>query len=158
MVCKCHGLSGDCSVRTCWQQVTGFRDIGNYLKRRYVRAKFVNYFDGALRQGNTARTRELKTISRKHLAYLKKSPNYCKRDLSLNILGTEGRECVRSKDKKGLSIAERKSCRTLCKACGFKVRKVTAEVSTTCNCKFRWCCNVECEKCVTKQNNYFCVK
>jgi hypothetical protein len=71
MVCKCHGLSGDCSIRTCWQQVSAFRGIGNYLKQRYTKAKFVNYYDGELRQGNDARTRQLKPATKVELYFNK---------------------------------------------------------------------------------------
>jgi hypothetical protein len=38
------------------------------------------------------------------------------------------------------------------------VKRVTVQTSTTCNCKFRWCCKVKCDKCESKQNNYYCVK
>lgn len=158
MVCKCHGLSGDCSIRTCWQQVSTFRGIGNYLKHRYRNAKFVNYYDGELRQGNDARTRQLAVFSKKQLAFLQKSPNYCKENPILKIKGTKGRQCVRGKNKNDLTISERKSCRSLCRSCGYKIKKVTVQTSTTCNCKFRWCCKVKCDKCEAKQNNYYCVK
>ncbi|XP_063446005.1 protein Wnt-8a-like [Mytilus trossulus] len=158
MVCKCHGLSGDCSIRTCWQQVATFREIGQFLKQRYKKAKFVNYYDGQLRQGNDARTRELAVFSKKQLAFLQKSPNYCKEDHVMNIKGTKGRQCMRSKNKNAMTTSERKSCRTLCKSCGYKVKKVTVDVSNTCNCKFRWCCKVKCDKCVTRENNYYCVR
>ena len=158
MVCKCHGLSGDCSIRTCWQQVSAFRGIGNYLKQRYRKAKFVNYFDGELRQGNDARTRQLAVFSKKQLAFLQKSPNYCREDPILKIKGTKGRQCARGKNKNDLTISERKSCRSLCRSCGYKVKGVTVQTSTTCNCKFRWCCKVKCDKCESKQNNYYCVK
>ncbi|XP_052285107.1 protein Wnt-9a-like isoform X2 [Dreissena polymorpha] len=33
--CKCHGISGSCTVRTCWRQLATFLDIGNILKAKY---------------------------------------------------------------------------------------------------------------------------
>jgi hypothetical protein len=51
--------------------VSAFRGIGNYLKQRYTKAKFVNYYDGELRQGNDARTRQLAVFSKKQLGTTK---------------------------------------------------------------------------------------
>ncbi|VEL37285.1 unnamed protein product [Protopolystoma xenopodis] len=47
--CKCHGVSGACSLRTCWQRVSSFRRIGNQLKTSYQSAVRVHY--DALLQG-----------------------------------------------------------------------------------------------------------
>lgn len=31
ITCKCHGVSGSCSIITCWQQLTSIREIGKDL-------------------------------------------------------------------------------------------------------------------------------
>ncbi|CAH8548124.1 unnamed protein product [Dicrocoelium dendriticum] len=41
--CKCHGVSGACSMRTCWQRVNEFRHIGSILKAAYGDAVRVSY-------------------------------------------------------------------------------------------------------------------
>ncbi|KAB0396061.1 hypothetical protein E2I00_009771, partial [Balaenoptera physalus] len=33
--CKCHGVSGSCAVRTCWKQLSPFRETGQVLKLRH---------------------------------------------------------------------------------------------------------------------------
>ncbi|CAG5128213.1 unnamed protein product, partial [Candidula unifasciata] len=38
--CKCHGMSGSCTIKTCWMTLPNFRDVGTALKDR---------FDGASR-------------------------------------------------------------------------------------------------------------
>ncbi|KAA3682195.1 wingless-type MMTV integration site family, member 2 [Paragonimus westermani] len=41
--CKCHGVSGACSMRTCWQRVNEFRRVGILLKAAYDEAVRVTY-------------------------------------------------------------------------------------------------------------------
>ncbi len=36
--CKCHGMSGSCSVKTCWMRLPNFRVIGDSLKDRFDQA------------------------------------------------------------------------------------------------------------------------
>lgn len=33
--CRCHGLSGSCSLKTCWLALPSFDVIGAYLRRKY---------------------------------------------------------------------------------------------------------------------------
>ncbi|GAA29308.2 protein Wnt-2b, partial [Clonorchis sinensis] len=41
--CKCHGVSGACSMRTCWQRVNEFRRVGMLLKLAYDKAIRATY-------------------------------------------------------------------------------------------------------------------
>lgn len=35
VACKCHGVSGSCSLKTCWLQLADFRQVGEFLKEKY---------------------------------------------------------------------------------------------------------------------------
>ncbi|KAH9369655.1 hypothetical protein HPB48_007622 [Haemaphysalis longicornis] len=37
-VCKCHGVSGSCSVKTCWRELAPFPEVALRLKRKYETA------------------------------------------------------------------------------------------------------------------------
>ncbi|XP_013402385.1 protein Wnt-8b [Lingula anatina] len=155
LTCKCHGVSGSCTTKTCWHQLPDFRDVGNWLKKKYQRAIRVDSINGELR--NARRNQGLMSVSKNDLVYLEHSPNYCKANLTAGSFGTVGRECIKPRKKdKGSTRWERKSCRRLCTSCGLKVRKRYVEVTSSCNCKFQWCCSVKCETCRQKVVKFTC--
>lgn len=39
--CKCHGMSGSCTVKTCWMRLPNFRLVGDNLKDRFDGASLV---------------------------------------------------------------------------------------------------------------------
>lgn len=158
--CKCHGVSGSCSIRTCWKELSDFKTIGNYLKRKYIRAVMVDAQNGQLRKGNSAQRRDerdILQISRHDLVYLEESPDFCKANIAYSATGTLGRSCSRPKERSSDNRWERKSCNRLCKSCGLKVRRLLATETVTCNCRFQWCCEVKCESCTRVLEKFQCV-
>ncbi|XP_072289910.1 protein Wnt-8a-like [Eucyclogobius newberryi] len=157
--CKCHGVSGSCSIQTCWMQLADFREVGNHLKQKYKRAKKLEMDKKPARVGNSAvhrgaRGLTLGGIAKTELIYLEDSPDYCVRNQSLGYRGTEGRECVRS----GKNAWEKRSCRRLCYGCGLRVVEKRIDVVSSCNCKFHWCCTVKCQKCTHVATKYYCAR
>ncbi|MGH0178133.1 UNVERIFIED_CONTAM: hypothetical protein FKN15_002290 [Acipenser sinensis] len=157
--CKCHGASGSCSIQTCWLQLSEFREIGNYLKLKHDQAQKLDMDMRRMRAGNSADNRvaiaeAFSTIARTELIYFEESPDYCMKNVSLGLYGTEGRECLQS--ARNLSQWERRSCRRLCHECGHKVEERRTEISSSCNCKFHWCCTVKCEQCKQVVTKRFC--
>lgn len=133
--CKCHGVSGSCSLKTCWLEMRSFRDIGILLKQKYdgaapthvnKKGKLINKY---VRFNKPTRT---------DLVYLDESPDYCDYDPVVGSLGTRGRECNRT------SIGT-DGCNLMC--CGRGYNSYTEEVEERCKCKFKWCCYVKCRKC-----------
>lgn len=65
----------------------------------------------------------------------------------MGILGTKGRVCNRTSP--GLD-----GCRLLCCGRGHNTRM--KEVEDKCNCRFVWCCNVECKMCRVRKEEHTC--
>lgn len=69
--------------------------------------------------------------------------------------GTSGRVCSRAK-RPNVSTSERRSCRKLCRSCGYKVKHKEVTVTWHCNCSFEWCCKVNCDECTKVVEQHFC--
>ncbi|UYV67630.1 WNT1 [Cordylochernes scorpioides] len=149
--CKCHGMSGSCSIKTCWARLRNFRDIGNNLKDRFDGASKVTLSNkGNFRKISSKGRLEmlvpknpgLKYPSKVDLVYYEQSPDFCVPNASLGLEGTRGRRC--NETSQGLD-----GCELLC--CGRGHRSIVRLEEETCNCRFNWCCNVTCESCTHKK-------
>lgn len=76
--CKCHGVSGSCSVRTCWQAMQGYRLVATSLRRRYDGATHVDIAQDGSRL--TLADQHHKKPARNDLVYVEKSPDFCDYD------------------------------------------------------------------------------
>jgi wingless-type MMTV integration site family protein 10 len=162
--CKCHGLSGSCQLKTCWKSSPDFRTVGKILKQQFRRAVLVdqsNFGNGMIIMNNRGgkrrnsksvnyraafqRDEEKMSMKKKKrskmessLMYFQKSPNFCEKDKASDIPGTHGRRCNRTSTGSD-------SCSSLCCGRGFTlIKEVTNQ---RCNCRFHWCCHVECQTC-----------
>ncbi|KAK7499505.1 hypothetical protein BaRGS_00009157 [Batillaria attramentaria] len=134
--CKCHGVSGSCTIRTCWLAMQEFRRVGNYLKTKHNGATqvMINQEGTGLIVANLNH----KPPTRSDLVYFEKSPDYCVRDPSIGSLGTTGRSC----NKTSLGTD---GCDIMC--CGRGYDTITVRKVDKCECKFHWCCFVRCKEC-----------
>ena len=151
--CKCHGVSASCNIKTCWHQLSDFRLIGNDLKERYDNAQEVSFNKKGTklnRQSVINRKRKRRfvraTYGKEDLIYFETSPDFCAPTETLEY-GTKGRQCL-----KGVSGAE--SCDSLC--CGRPTRTVVKTKESRCNCKFQWCCRIDCEICRSSEIVHVC--
>jgi len=73
--CKCHGVSGACSMRTCWLAMQQFRLVATSLRRRYDGATRVQMAQDGSRL--VVANRHHKRPTRSDLMYLEQSPDFC---------------------------------------------------------------------------------
>ncbi|KAI4464402.1 wnt related [Holotrichia oblita] len=145
--CKCHGVSGSCSIKTCWRSMPPIVDIGHKLLEKFTVAKEVtkNYLNSDSKElGTASKRRNLKSDD---LIFLTKSPDYCTKDERMGSLGTAGRKC-------NVTSNGTDSCRQLC--CGRGYRTVVEEKIERCQCKYYSCCYVKCKTCKTTTQIYEC--
>ncbi|CAH1114715.1 unnamed protein product [Psylliodes chrysocephalus] len=144
-VCKCHGLSGSCTLRTCTRKMPTFREVGNRLKERFDgAAKVIAGNDGQsfMPEGET-----IKRPGRGDLVYSEESPLYCVPNNTLGSFGTQGRICNdTSQGEEG--------CGILC--CGRGYSTYTEEIRVNCNCTFKYCCEVQCDTCKVNKRVNIC--
>lgn len=134
--CKCHGVSGSCTLRTCWLAMSDFRKTGDYLRKKYNGAiQVIMNQDGT---GFTVANKNFRKPTKTDLVYFENSPDYCVMDKSAGSLGTAGRVC--NKVSRGTD-----GCEVMCCGRGYDTTRVTRV--TKCECKFHWCCAVRCKEC-----------
>ena len=119
--------------------------IGDRLMQTYERARQVEPIRGQrslsavfLKLKRSAPNTQKKP-QWKELVYLTDSPDYCKRNRTLGVMGTKGRTCRRQ--GRGPE-----SCSYVCCGRGFDSRVVT--LRKQCDCVFHWCCYVTCKECM----------
>lgn len=145
-------------MKTCWKELVQFREIGDALRRKYDSATKVRYDrrtgrilkltkseNGYKRAGRRRSASSRPTAG--NLVYLDRSPDYCVKSRRDKTVGTEGREC--KPDVEG-----HESCDVLC--CGRGYRSIEIVVREKCQCKFKWCCWVECKECVRTKTKNIC--
>ncbi|XP_064606910.1 protein Wnt-2b-like [Liolophura sinensis] len=135
--CKCHGVSGACTIRTCWLAMQDFRRVGHYLKTKYNGATQVMMNQAGT--GLIVANKNHKRPTRSDLVYLEASPDYCQRNLQRGSLGTADRRC--NKSSRGTD-----GCDIMC--CGRGYNTKTVKQTSKCECKFHWCCFVKCKTCM----------
>ncbi|EEB10365.1 protein Wnt-4 precursor, putative [Pediculus humanus corporis] len=148
-VCKCHGMSGSCSIRVCWRKLPSFRTVGDALLARFEGASHVKLVEKKRKKIKKLRavSKDLKPPNKTDLVYLQESPDYCEHNETLGIFGTRGRLCNRT--SLGLD-----GCRLLCCGRGYQTR--LKDIEEKCHCKFVWCCNVVCEMCQYRKDEHIC--
>uniref|UniRef100_A0A4W4DSM9 Protein Wnt n=1 Tax=Electrophorus electricus TaxID=8005 RepID=A0A4W4DSM9_ELEEL len=149
--CKCHGVSGSCTTKTCWTTLPKFREVGYALKERYGTALQVEVVRATrLRQPSFLRLKQSHGYikpTEMDLVYLERSPNYCEEDVATGSAGTRGRFCNHTSPHTD-------ACHLMCCGRGHDTRQDTRVWQ--CNCKFQWCCFVKCNTCSENMQVFTC--
>ncbi|XP_076030907.1 protein Wnt-6-like [Oratosquilla oratoria] len=145
LICKCHGLSGSCSLRTCWWKVPSFSAVAASLRTHYHRAVKVTSDNSGVGI-QTLKPRQ-DPPSPHTLVFLEDSPDFCTFNRRTGSLGTVSRQCHMNSTGVG-------SCNHLC--CGRGFRSYTVQGEVNCRCKFEFCCSVKCDKCPYTSNLHYC--
>uniref|UniRef100_A0A8C6ZTJ0 Protein Wnt n=1 Tax=Nothoprocta perdicaria TaxID=30464 RepID=A0A8C6ZTJ0_NOTPE len=145
--CKCHGVSGSCSVKTCWKGLRSLADIASDLKAKYLAAIKVTHRLLGPRKQLVPKDTATRLVQETDLVYLANSPDYCTVNPQLGSLGTHDRQCNKTS-------AGSDGCDVLC--CGRGYNTYTEEVLERCHCKYRWCCYVACRTCRRTVQRHVC--
>jgi len=150
------GVSGSCSMKTCWRKLSDFNNTAAALRIKYHQAiRKLSYAKAARRAANRERRERLVTVGTfgsgrmmgggdslddpnfEQLYYLEQSPTFC--------AFSKGRQCL-SPD----------NCSILCCGRGYTTR-VIKQVEK-CKCRFQngRCCNVICDRCEKYEDRYYC--
>uniref|UniRef100_A0A914CUF4 Protein Wnt n=1 Tax=Acrobeloides nanus TaxID=290746 RepID=A0A914CUF4_9BILA len=128
--CKCHGVSGSCQSKVCWKKVSDLGAITKHLTDKYKKAKQVQSHS------------EIEKSRNSELIYLEPSPEVCSQ-YQYNPLHRRSLPRVCNWRNETHSLGD---CDHLCCGRGYNV---THEViSYKCDCKFVWCCKLECNECL----------
>lgn len=134
--CKCHGVSGSCAMKTCWQSLPPFREIGDRLRDRYDGATEIKFNGRGTRL--IRKDKRYNKPTKEDLIYLDQSPDYCVHNPETGSFGTMGRVCNRHSP--GMD-----GCSLMC--CGRGYNTFKRKLTERCHCKFYWCCYVRCKSC-----------
>nr|AVK72348.1 Wnt-1 protein [Meara stichopi] len=157
--CKCHGMSGSCSTKSCWKIMNDDSVIGDYLKLKFIDASRVTLsnkiFDVRDIRSKKISTAELlspydnfyaePTVHQ--LVYFHVSPDFCKPDKLIGSVGTSQRICNDTDHSDN-------SCNDLC--CGRGHHQKDVVISYRCKCMFHWCCEVQCQECKRTELRSWC--
>ena len=154
--CKCHGVSGSCTVKVCWRTMPKMKAIANELRRKYEHAIKVKLNRNKTKLTRLSRGRRGRKSNKRNsnrrpssssLVYAEDSPDFCKPDSRYGILGTHGRSC--NKTSSGTA-----GCSQMC--CGRGYNTVNRLDDVKCNCQFIWCCHVKCDWCKKEWVQHTC--
>lgn len=179
--CKCHGVSGSCSVKTCWHQLAAFSETAAVIKKKYDNAVQVN---AEIRENSSRTASSSSSKNQESNRILPQSRTKKATDQLVDENASVSRNSGNSGSFEGNERVDRKelvyqlrspdfcianplgpgttdrqclrgdNCEILCCGRGYNVHRLT--VSTPCKCKLILCCRVECQNCLVEKTIHTC--
>ncbi|XP_010394065.1 protein Wnt-11 isoform X1 [Corvus cornix cornix] len=162
MKCKCHGVSGSCSIKTCWKGLQELQDIALDLKNKYLSATKVVHRPMGTRKYLVPKDIDIRPVKETELIYLQSSPDFCMKNEKVGSHGTQDRSGWRERENPRSQYSRQcnktsngsDSCDLMC--CGRGYNPYMDKVVERCHCKYHWCCYVTCKKCERTVERYVC--
>ena len=156
--CRCHGLSGSCTIKTCWNEAPTASVIATILKEKYDSAQQVQVdipnFGGQPTLRYLSKEQDHLQPQLTELVYLQQSTDLCLTKANY----TQGKVCLPQAmaDQEGLNQEQSNltPCESLC--CSGQHYTTYGHRNSTCDCVFLWCCEVHCRTCVESFVEYRC--
>uniref|UniRef100_H2YN01 Protein Wnt n=1 Tax=Ciona savignyi TaxID=51511 RepID=H2YN01_CIOSA len=154
----CTGQSGSCSQRICWAVTPDFKVVGKALKAKYDQAVVDIFAKNPMNSGPASDWAVTEDVNYTaiDLLFFENSPDYCRENLSINVSGKEWklhfffwRYCNAT-----AGPDHPDSCGELC--CGRGYVTYTETRVEQCNCRFHWCCFINCDNCTYTEQVAVC--
>lgn len=99
-------------------------------------------------------------VNSHELIYFYDTPDYCNPVPSIGHIGTRGRRCVpishtAANNSRDFGVQGLGVCEELCCDRGF--RSELALIMVACDCRFKFCCRVDCGQCLHQRKLHFCL-
>ncbi|KFB53736.1 AGAP009735-PA-like protein [Anopheles sinensis] len=135
--CKCHGVSGSCSMKTCWRRLGDFNTTAALLRTKYHLAIRKIPVNNKTSRRSAPRDFRPRDAVYDQLYYFETSPTFCS--------VTRGRRCLHPDN-----------CATLCCGRGYTTKVI--KTLEKCRCRFTngRCCQVVCDYCEKYEDRYYC--
>ena len=149
-VCKCQGLSGSCTIKTCYERMPEINDIGSHLMDKYNWAtrviEWISDNTWILYDKTDRKPKEEDIV----YSSVTNMDSFCQPNEVVGSDGTADRVCQTT------SIRKSDSCGNLCCGRGFIDRIVS--VISDCNCQFLYhSLEMKCTKCTNNIVEKICL-
>ena len=152
--CTCTGSGTTvCSTEKACQMVLPTMDtIAEKIREKYDKSVHsrLHTSSGHLHRTVVIDATNEHRVSQEEMIHFSRSPEFCKANPELSITGVAGRDCTLNENKTSSSH----HCNNLC--CDHGYETYTKQQANACNCKFVWCCHVQCGTCYKTITRHKC--
>ena len=140
------------NTESCQIELPTMDEVAEVIRKKYDQSVYSMIIPSPSQEEVLVVEREnLMEIHAEEMIYFDQSPDYCRADPNYSIIGIAGRECSLT-----ANTASSHHCDNLCCDHGYETFTNTTTVAKPCNCKFVWCCRLECEDCYETLTWHIC--